>query len=150
MTGIHLEIKGRPITKKNHQEIIYNPKTKKRQLVSSSAYKRYEKEALLQLPSVPYPIDFPVNVRCLYYMPTRHTVDLVNLEQATDDILQAAGIIKNDESKVIASHDGSRVYYDKDNPRVEIDITPFREDSYFVVNGPRFRRIHRGRVVHYI
>lgn len=62
-------------------------------------------------------------MQCLYYMPTRHRVDLVNLLQATCDILVKAGIIEDDSSKVIAGHDGSRVLYDKENPRVEITLS---------------------------
>lgn len=68
-------------------------------------------------------------MKCLYYMPTRHRVDLVNLLEATCDILVAAGIIEDDNSKVIAGHDGSRVKYDKNNPRVEITLTEVSDES---------------------
>jgi hypothetical protein len=34
-----------------------------------------------------------------------------------------AQVIKDDNSSIVASHDGSRVEYDRDNPRVEITIT---------------------------
>jgi Holliday junction resolvase RusA-like endonuclease len=57
-------------------------------------------------------------------MPTRGTVDLVNLLEATCDMLRHYGVIKDDDSSIVASHDGSRVYYDKLNPRTEITITP--------------------------
>ena len=53
-------------------------------------------------------------------MPTRHRVDLVNLLEATCDILVAGHVIADDNSKIIVSHDGSRVLYDKVNPRAEI------------------------------
>ena len=52
----------------------------------------------------------------------RFYTDLVGLEQATDDILVHYGVIEDDNSRIVAGHDGSRVRYDKDNPRVEITI----------------------------
>lgn len=67
----------------------------------------------------------PVNVQCVYYMPTRHRVDLVNLLEATNDILVAGGVLADDNCKVIAAHDGSRVDFDKYNPRVEITISSY-------------------------
>ena len=32
------------------------------------------------------------------------------------------GVLKDDNSEIITSHDGSRVLYDKDNPRTEVTI----------------------------
>ena len=56
-------------------------------------------------------------------MPTRRKTDLTNLLEAVDDILVHAGIIADDNYTIIASHDGSRVLYDKYRPRTEITIT---------------------------
>lgn len=55
-------------------------------------------------------------------MPDRRSrPDLINLEEATADILERAGIIINDRN--IVSWDGSRIVgIDKQNPRVEIEI----------------------------
>ena len=39
------------------------------------------------------------------------------------DILVDAGILEDDNSNIVAGHDGSRVLYDKENPRTEILIT---------------------------
>jgi hypothetical protein len=39
------------------------------------------------------------------------------------DCLVSAGVIEDDNCKIAASHDGSYVDYDKENPRVEIVIT---------------------------
>lgn len=55
-------------------------------------------------------------------MPTNRACDLTNLLEATCDILSSCGIVVDDNYKVIAGHDGSRVYVDKENPRVEIEI----------------------------
>ena len=54
-------------------------------------------------------------------MPDKRRPDLLNLEQATADILEKARVIENDKN--IVSFDGSRIAgIDKANPRVEIII----------------------------
>jgi Holliday junction resolvase RusA-like endonuclease len=55
-------------------------------------------------------------------MPTKRRVDLTNLLEAIDDVLVKYGVLKDDNSEIITSHDGSRVLYDKDNPRTEVAI----------------------------
>ena len=67
----------------------------------------------------------PVEVKCLFYMPTRRKVDLTNLLEAIDDILVYAGTLADDNSSIIVSHDGSRVLYDKENPRTEVYISRY-------------------------
>ena len=116
---------GRPITKKNSQRIVTIGG--RARIIPSAAYKEYHAYCLTQLAINGVQrtkIDVPVNLRCVYYMPTRHKVDLVNLLEATCDILVDAEILADDNSKIVAGHDGSRVEYDKYNPRVEITITP--------------------------
>lgn len=114
-------IHGAPVTKKNSQQILINPKTKRPFIMPSKQYKAYEAAALKELgkPKRP-PLNCPLNVRCLYYMPTRRKADLCNLIEATCDILTRAGIIEDDNSSIVVSHDGSRVLYDKEDPRVEV------------------------------
>ena len=51
----------------------------------------------------------------------------MNLEAAADDLLVSAGVIKDDNSNIIKSHDGTRVLYDKENPRTEIYIYDYEE-----------------------
>ena len=110
-----------PVTKKTHQQII---KVKGRPMViPSKQYKQYEKDCEKYIEAIPFSaIDCPVNVKCLYYMPTKRRVDLVNLEECTCDILVKFGILADDNSNIIVSMDGSRVLYDKENPRTEIEI----------------------------
>lgn len=114
-------IKGRPITKKNHQRLVRNgyrviP-------IPSKEFIDYQDRAGYQIPYKFALIDTPVNVKVLYYMPTHHRVDLVNLLESTCDILVKFGVVKDDNSEIIVSHDGSRVLYDKQNPRAEIEIS---------------------------
>lgn len=110
-----------PRTKKNSQQIIPNRATGRYMIIPSKAYKEFEKEASKYLPKLG--INYPVNVKCVYYMATRRRVDLVNLQEATLDLLVHAETIADDNAKIVASMDGSRVDYDKINPRTEIEIT---------------------------
>ena len=91
-------------------------------LLPSKQYREYEKAALLLLTNSDDTISKPVNITCHYYMKTTRKVDLTNLLEATDDILVKAGVIEDDNYRIVAGHDGSRVFYDKSNPRVEITI----------------------------
>lgn len=119
-------LKGRPITKKNSMQIVYKNKAGKKIpcIIPSSAYNTYSEACMWQIKTQykEEPINRQVNVQCLYYMPTRHRVDLLNLMSATMDILVDAKVLEDDNSKIVVGHDGSRVYYDKENPRVEIYI----------------------------
>ena len=124
MAEIKYTIKLAPITKKNSQQILTNKKTGRSFIAPSSRFKQYEREAAWFLrPRPPRPIECPLNIKCLFYMPTRRLVDLTNLLEAVDDVMVNEGIIKDDNSRIVVAHDGSRVLYDKDNPRTEIYIT---------------------------
>ncbi len=96
-------------------------------LLQSEQYRKYEKDSLFQLRQhrPEQPISTPVNVCCTYYMPTRRRVDLLNLLAATSDILVKAGVLEDDNCKIMVSTDGSRVKYDRESPRVDITISDF-------------------------
>lgn len=127
----HITIPIEPRTKKNSQQII---RSKGRyMIIPSKAYKEYEKSASAYLPKLH--INYPVNVKCVYYMATKRRVDLVNLEEATLDILVHAGTLTDDNSKVVASMDGSYVDYDKNNPRTEIWIEDLSNLTESCLNG---------------
>lgn len=121
-----------PKTKKNNQQIRYKKEIrrygsrsvqKQTPFISQSdAYKQYEKDAGWFLTKIHEPIDIPVNVRCIFYRDSAHRCDLTNLLEAIDDILVKFGILKDDDFKILAGHDGSRVFIDRDNPRTEIFI----------------------------
>lgn len=63
-----------------------------------------------------------VNVKCLFYMKTHRKCDLTNMLEAIDDIMVHAGLLEDDNFTIIEGHDGSRVLYDKENPRTEVYI----------------------------
>ena len=110
-----------PITKKNSSQIIYNKSTGKPMIIPSKQYKQYEKDARWFMPRIEA-IDYPVNVKAIFYMPTRRRVDLVNCLQALCDVMVKYGVIADDNSNIIRSFDGSCVDYDKDRPRTEVYI----------------------------
>lgn len=114
----------KPVTKKNSGQIVMRGSYPK--LLPSKQYRQFEKDSL------PYfvrekiqhgEVTYPVNVQCLFYMETHRRVDLCNLLNAVDDAMVASGLVVDDNRDIIAGHDGSRVYYDKENPRIEIEIT---------------------------
>ena len=113
-----------PVTKKNSSNIFINKNTGKRFITPSDRYKQYEKDFILLCPNLPI-IDFAINLKALYYMPTKRKVDLINLHSALHDSLVAANVLLDDNSQIVVSTDGSRVLYDKNNPRTEIIIEKY-------------------------
>ena len=110
-----------PKTKKNSQRIIIAGG--RPMIMPSKQYKEYEQQAMYYIKRPSDPISSPVNVKCLFYMATRRRVDLNNLLECATDVLVKAGVLADDNSSIVIGHDGSRVHYDKDNPRTEIIIT---------------------------
>ena len=132
---IEITIPGNPTTKKNSQE-IRKGRNKNGKIyhypAPSKAFERYQESAASALVIPPalrdkFPIDYPVNVKCLYYRKNYIRCDLSNLHEATDDILVNYGILKDDNFMIVAGHDGSRVKVDRVNPRTEIFITKMEE-----------------------
>lgn len=83
----------------------------------------------------------PFTLRARFFRKTA-SGDLDNFLSAVCDMLQAAQIITND--RLVAAFDGSRLYVDSKNPRVEIDIiegvlswTAFNSDDKVREHGSR-------------
>ncbi len=116
-----------PISKKNSSQIFYNKASGRRFVAPSKAYRDYENQAGIFIPKNIF-ISAPVNVKAVYYMPTRRRVDKTNLESALLDVLVKHGLLADDNRDIVASTDGSRVMYDKGNPRTEVTITLLGKD----------------------
>ena len=127
-------IPGDPKPKKNNSiPIIVRGKDYKKQyhhhvqpgwriiILPSDIFTKYQKKALDYVPLVRTPYD-QVNLRVLYYRETKRKIDLVNLLEATCDIMVKAKFIIDDNSTCVISTDGSRVFHDKKNPRAEIYV----------------------------
>ena len=120
-----LTLYGDPRTKKNSRAADFRGRITQ----PSKAYQHFRADCLKQITGqYRLGIDYRVNIKYLFYMKrdyitTKGIIDLVGLEQAMNDILTDAGVIKDDCCRIVAGHDGSRVLHDKENPRVEIEIT---------------------------
>lgn len=122
MNEIKIIIPLQPISKKNSQRILV--RHGRPFIMPSEIYKQYENAAGFYINvDTRRNLNTPVNIKCLFYMKTRRKCDLVNMLEAVDDILTTYGVIEDDNFTIVASHDGSRIFYDKDNPRTEIYIT---------------------------
>ena len=115
-----ITITGRPVPKKNNPVMV-----KGRNLIlSSKAFRAYEKDALKQLLSYGNVyFDCPVRIDAYYWLPDkRWWPDLCGLFQSTADILEKSGLLIND--KQIVSWGTSRICgLSKENPRAEITIS---------------------------
>lgn len=128
-TAIKFTIPVAPVTKKNHGRIVMCGKYPK--LLPSKAYVRYTKAAMPFLKATFHDIgsiDFPVNLKCVFYLNRRFKGDLAGYLQAVQDLFVEAGILADDNRNIVASVDGSAVLYDKENPRTEVTIT--RKENY--------------------
>lgn len=128
---IDFTIYGKPVVKKNNQKVsVYNKRPVK---YNTPAYMHWENFAYSQLADVVKAyermtglkwktIDFTVNMRARFFVPTFGVVDLSALYEGIQDCMKKAGIIEDDNAWLIISHDGSGVSKDADNPRMEISL----------------------------
>lgn len=124
---IHYTIPLVPVTKKNSNRILTGRRGNK-YIAPSEQYERYARSAGWFIrPVPPKPIDFPVIVKCLFYLPDERRRDLTNLLECIDDILVENRVLADDNYKIVASHDGSRCFVNREQPRTEIYIEEYKE-----------------------
>lgn len=125
---LQYDIRIPPVTKKNSQQII---KVKGRSvIIPSAAYKRYEAQCGQYLQQKPEkPISSRCEVTCLYFLQRtkkgeipKRVPDLCNLMEATHDVLVKYKILEDDNSRIIWSVDGSRVYWTTGDPHTVVTI----------------------------
>ena len=116
-------------SKKNSQQIIWNRNTKKPMIIQSKLYKQFENECGLFLKKYKpeKPIDYAVNVECIFTITDKRKRDLTNLENAIADILVKYQILQDDNYNIIAGWDGSRIIYKKGQAGITINITKMEE-----------------------
>ena len=112
-----------PRSKKNSQQIIINPRTKRPMIIQSKLYANYERECGLYLKKYKSNIDYSINLKIEFYVPDKRRRDIANYIEAIQDILVKYEVLRDDNYNIIYSLDGTRMYLDKENPRVEIEIT---------------------------
>lgn len=120
-------VSGNPIVKKNTQRatwrrgypvIVYTPQYRE------WAHRAMDELAIQKRPQEP--IDYPVILVCKFFMQTKRVVDLSALYEGIQDVLVQMHILKDDNFNFVAGHDGSRVLFDKKNPRTEVSIIPLQ------------------------
>lgn len=121
---LRLTIPGNPIPKKNNMRILHTPQGRAF-IAPSKRFDDFQKQCAQHIPdSARVGISQACNIECRYFRADHRRVDLTNLLQSTDDILVHYGVLADDNSKIVAGHDGNRVFYDKENPRTELIIIP--------------------------
>jgi Holliday junction resolvase RusA-like endonuclease len=127
LKGQKLVILGQPIVKKNNQRVVMIQRAGKpsRTKLDTAAYTKWRNRAYVALARYGHvePISEPVNLKCRFFLEHDQNVDLSNLYEGIQDVLVEAGILLDDNYKIVRSHDGSGVGIDKENPRTEIIIT---------------------------
>lgn len=104
--------------KKNSQRIVF--RYGKPIIIQSKQYKEFEKACGYYLK--PLEINYPVNLKCTFYVPDRRKRDLVNLLNAIQDVLVKYEVIEDDNCNIIRSVDGSRIIYEKGREETIIEI----------------------------
>lgn len=122
---VRLTLAGTPRTKKNGETMTkVGTRT---MLVPSAAYRGWEREAVPALVDAwkRGPIVGPVNVAATIYR-ERAGGDAANYYNAIADILEEAGVVVNDA--LVVSWDRTRMFVDKQRPRVELLLVPVGAD----------------------
>ena len=142
---VKFTIQTNPKTKKNNMQPRMSKKKKFLGLSQSDRYQQYEKDCGYLIPrDVRIGITKRINVAAVFYRKTRHKVDLSNLLSALHDVMVKYGVIVDDDYKIIAGADGSRVDFDKDNPRTEVTIMDM--DAWEAVFQNAMREFEKGEV----
>ncbi len=122
-------LKGAPRTKKTSNRLVPAKGNRRAVILPSAAFTAWNRIAQMELARVrsqdhpidsAFPIEFNVNVRAWFYRDAERG-DACNYYEALADALQEGWIVVNDSQ--IVSWDGSRLLFDKANPRVEVWIT---------------------------
>ena len=120
---INIIINTIPRGKKNSQNIVFNKKTGKRMIIQGEKYKEFEKVAKKYMPQLEKPIDYPINLKCIFYVQDARRRDIANYIEAIQDILVKYNVLEDDCYTIVASLDGCKMEIDRENPRCEIEIT---------------------------
>lgn len=109
-------------SKKNSEQIGINKRTGKRFIRQSDLYLQFERDCGYFLTRYAKHIDYPINLKCTFYVPDRRRRDLTNLENAIADIMIKYGVIEDDNYNIVTGWDGSRIKYEKGREETIIEI----------------------------
>jgi len=122
MNILKIEIPLLTRSKKNSQEIIYNPHTHKPMIIQSKIYRNFERECGYFLSIYQSNINYPIGLKCTFIVPDKRKRDLTNLENAIADILVKYKVLEDDNYNIINNWDGSRIVYKKGIEKTIIEI----------------------------
>jgi len=114
-------------SKKNSQQILTNKRTGKIFISQSKLYKQFERECGYFLNKYQTNINYPINLKCTFYVKDKRKRDIVNLLNAIQDILVKYKVIADDNYNIVASIDGSRIIYEKGKEETIIEINRLEE-----------------------
>ena len=120
MEPIHFTIHAKPRTKKTSQRILRFGRFNK--IVPSKAYCAFEKAVVPPLRrwwAPREPIASLVSLSAAIYIDADRAADVHAFYQGLADILVLAGVLADDNRRIIRDWDGSRVYVDRERPRVD-------------------------------
>lgn len=118
-----------PRTKKNSY-IPITTKTGKSIMLPSKAYMELErgiKKFIKENFPKCEPIREEINLCCHFYIERDIRSDLVGYLQAIQDALVKAKFLYDDNRKIIKTTNGSEVFLDRKNPRIEVEITYYKK-----------------------
>ena len=126
---LKFSIPGRPSTKKTSHRVVRRGGFTK--ILPSLLYEKYEKHCKDYCEFVWKkdgfePIDFGIAIKLKVYLDSWIVGDECGYQQANGDIIQAHGIIKDDMWIHWVDNGDHMIYYDKDNPRIEVEIKRFK------------------------
>ena len=126
---LNFTIPGRPSTKKTSQRVVRRGGFTK--ILPSVLYEKYEKhckefcDEAWKNASYP-PIDCGVSIKIKVYLDSWIIGDECGYQQAHGDIIQAHGIIADDMWIHWVDRNEHMINYDKENPRIEVEIYRYR------------------------
>ena len=141
-TIYHAIIYGKFYAKKNSQRTIWHKYLKRVITVYTANYTSWEKDAMKQLgygangkisnnKTRVKNIDYPIILKCHFYNYDKRKRDISNFYEGIQDLLVKMNILEDDNYHIIIGHDGSRMYLDKENPRLEFWILKADEKEIY-------------------
>ena len=116
-------------SKKNSQQILINHRTGRPFVAQSKLYKQFENQCGLYLRKYKLNINYPINIKAIFYVPDKRKRDLTNLENAIADVLVKYQVIQDDNYNIIQSWDNSRIIYEKDREEIIIEISRVEREN---------------------
>ena len=112
-------------SKKNSQQLIFA--NGKPRIIQSNNYLQFERDCAYFLKRYAKHIEYPVTLKCTFYVPDRRKRDLTNLLNAIQDVLVKYDVIADDNYNIVESVDGSRIIYRKGKSETIVEITKIEE-----------------------